>query len=221
MKVKKFILSCVAVFAVSSVCAQGPDYTQWYVQGHVGGQYTLGESSFGKLMSPNVLLGGGYTFNDLYGARFSLNAWQSCAGQADQAWNWKYVAPSIDGTFNITNYFGFDQPRLPIDILAIAGFGLNIAFDNDQAATANENLRTFYSKDGNYPGDVLEDIWTGTKAFLNFHFGLAGDYRFNDRWSVGIEVQSVAISDKYNSKKGTNLDWYFNATAGVKYFFND
>ena len=225
MKVKKFILSCLAAVAVFGLSAQEAEKTEnvfvphWYVQGQFGAQYTLGEVSFGKLMAPNAQLAGGYQFSELLGARFGINAWQSKAGQADARWSWGYVAPSLDGTFNITNAIcGYNPDRL-FSLNAIAGLGLNIAFGNGKAADANNDLMGYYSTKNLYPGDVLEYLWDGTKAFLNAHVGLGGDFRITDNLSAGIEVQAVTLSDKYNSKQAGNSDWYFNALAGVKYCF--
>lgn len=225
MKVKKFILSCLAAVAVFGLSAQEAEKTEnvfvphWYVQGQFGAQYTLGEVSFGKLMAPNAQLAGGYQFSELLGARFGINAWQSKAGQADARWSWGYVAPSLDGTFNISNAIcGYNPDRL-FSLSAIAGLGLNVTFGNGKAADANNDLMGYYSTKNLYPGDVLEYLWDGTKAFLNAHVGLAGDFRITDNLSAGVEVQIVTLSDKYNSKKAGNSDWYFNALAGVKYCF--
>ena len=49
----------------------------WYVQVQPGVQYTLGELSFGDLLSPNAQIAVGYQFDEVLGARLSLNAWQS------------------------------------------------------------------------------------------------------------------------------------------------
>lgn len=225
MKVKKFILSCLAAVAVFGLSAQEAEKTEnvfvphWYVQGQFGAQYTLGEVSFGKLMAPNAQLTFGRQFSELLGARFGVNAWQSKAGQADARWAWNYVAPSLDGTFNISNAIcGYNPDRL-FSLSAIAGLGLNVTFGNDKAATANDDLKASLSQTGNFPDDALEYLWDGTKAFLNGHVGLAGDFRITNNLSAGIEVQAVTLSDKYNSKQAGNSDWYFNALAGVKYCF--
>ncbi len=87
MKLNKVILSGVVALSCVSASAQEADKTvnvftpHWYAQAQIGGQYTLGEIGFGKLLSPNAQVGIGYNFNKVVGARFSLNAWQSKAGQ--------------------------------------------------------------------------------------------------------------------------------------------
>ena len=56
MRLKNFILSCLAVVAAFSVNAQEVEKTEnifkphWYLQGQIGAQYTLGEISFGDLI---------------------------------------------------------------------------------------------------------------------------------------------------------------------------
>ena len=108
MKIKNILLSGVVAMGCISASAQEADKTvnvfnpHWYVQAQVGGQYTLGEISFDKLLSPNAQLGLGYNFNKVVGARLSLNTWQSKAGQKVQnttyKWKWNYVAPMVDAT---------------------------------------------------------------------------------------------------------------------------
>ena len=115
MKLNKVILSGVVALSCVSASAQEADKTvnvftpHWYAQAQIGGQYTLGEIGFGKLLSPNVQVGVGYNFNQVVGARLTLNTWQSKAGQNvagnTYKWKWNYVAPMVDATFNLTNLF--------------------------------------------------------------------------------------------------------------------
>lgn len=78
MKIKNILLSGVVAMGCISASAQEADKTvnvfnpHWYVQAQIGGQYTLGEVGFGKLLSPNAQLGVGYNFNKVVGARFLL-----------------------------------------------------------------------------------------------------------------------------------------------------
>ena len=67
--------------------------------------------------------------------------------------------------------------------------------------------------------EPLAYLWDGTKVRLFGQFGLNGDFKINDNWSVGLELSANTLNDKYNSKKAGNWDWYFNALAGVKYNF--
>ena len=87
MKIKKTLLSAILVVCCSTVSAQDQQAKtefvfnpHWYVQAQFGAQYTLGEVSFGDLISPNAQVGLGYNFNPVVGARLAVNAWQSKGG---------------------------------------------------------------------------------------------------------------------------------------------
>ena len=45
--------------------------------------------------------------------------------------------------------------------------------------------------------------------------GLGLDFRLSDHVSLGLEGSANVLSDKYNSKKAGNADWYFNVMAGI------
>lgn len=188
-----------------------------YIQAQIGGQETIGELHFGDLLSPNAQLAVGYQWNPLFGARLAVNAWQSKAGQCfngnELKWKWNYVAPNIDFTFNLTNAFGGFNPNRVVDVNLIAGVGANIAFSNDEANKVNSQYKL-------NNGGILENIWDGTKCFFpTFRVGGAVDFRLTDNWKLGLEFTANTLSDKYNSKKAANTDWYLNGLVGVKYSF--
>lgn len=223
--IKKTLLSAILVAGCMTAAAQEQAKTEyvfnphWYVQAHVGGQYTLGEVGFGDLLSPNVQLGVGYNFNPVVGARFALDAWQSKAGSeinsSKYTWNWKYVAPTIDATFNLSNLIcGYNPERL-VSVGVFAGLGLNVGFSNDDAQDVNKKIIASYPA---YNGDqALRNLWDGTKVRLFGQLGANVDFRLDDQWKVGLELQANTLNDHYNSKKAGNADWYFNALVGVKY----
>ena len=234
MKIKNILLSGVVAMGCISASAQEADKTvnvfnpHWYVQAQIGGQYTLGEVGFGKLLSPNAQLGVGYNFNKVVGARFSLNAWQSKAGQkviSDGAtttykWKWNYIAPMVDATFNLTNLFCEYNPNRLVEVGVFGGIGANIAWGNNEAKDAREAiLATPGSKNlEGYDKTAmpLENLWTGSKARFVARVGANVDFRVSDRVKLGVELSANTLSDKYNSKKAGNPDWYFNALVGVK-----
>ena len=234
MKIKNILLSGVVAMGCISASAQEADKTvnvfnpHWYVQAQIGGQYTLGEVGFGKLLSPNAQLGVGYNFNKVVGARFSLNAWQSKAGQkviSDGAtttykWKWNYIAPMVDATFNLTNLFCEYNPNRLVEVGVFGGIGANIAWGNDEAADAQAAiLATPGSKNlEGYDKTAmpLENLWTGSKTRFVARVGANVDFRVSDRVKLGVELSANTLSDKYNSKKAGNPDWYFNALVGVK-----
>ena len=235
MKMKKTILSCLMLLAGISANAQEQKGTteyvfepHWYVQIQpLGAQYTLGEVSFGDLLSYNVQATVGRQFSKLWGARLAVNAWQSKAGSKfdiankEYKWKWNYVAPTIDATFNLSNaLFGFNPNRV-FDLSAFAGIGVNIGWGNSEAATADQAIRamgTLVGANGTTytTNRGLEYLWDGTKVRLMGQFGLMGDFKVSDKVSIGLELSANTLNDKYNSKKAKNWDWYFNALAGVK-----
>ncbi len=234
MKIKNILLSGVVAMGCISASAQEADKTvnvfnpHWYVQAQIGGQYTLGEVGFGKLLSPNAQLGVGYNFNKVVGARLSFNAWQSKAGQkviSDGAtttykWKWNYIAPMVDATFNLTNLFCEYNPNRLVEVGVFGGIGANIAWGNDEAKDAKEAiLATPGSKNlEGYDKTAmpLENLWTGSKARFVARVGANVDFRVSDRVKLGVELSANTLSDKYNSKKAGNPDWYFNALVGAK-----
>ena len=231
---KKLILSGLLFLGVLSAQAQAQQQgtteyefnPHWYVQIQpLGLQHTLGELDFGDLNHYNIQAAVGYNFNKVLGARVSVNGWSSKAGieikQADmrgydfkQEWKWNYIAPSLELTANLSNaLFGFNPNRL-FTLSGFVGIGANIAWHNDEAHSTYWNLASYFGREDS--NQNLEYLWSGTKTRLTGRGGLMGDFRINDRFSVGLEVNANVLNDKYNSKKAGNADWYFNALAGVK-----
>ena len=58
--------------------------------------------------------------------------------------------------------------------------------------------------------------WDGTKTRFVGRFGAYVDFNISRRVALGLELNANTTSDRYNSKKAGNADWYFNALAGVK-----
>jgi outer membrane protein OmpA-like peptidoglycan-associated protein len=158
------------------------------------------------------------------GARLAVNAWQSKAGSKigvyTYKWDWKYVAPSVDVTFNLSNLFCGFNPNRVFNFGIFGGIGANIGFDNDKAADAKAEIMADYPSKPNYyfwdDADNLAYLWSGTKVRLFGQAGITGDFKISDAVSVGLELSANTLNDKYNSKKAGNWDWYFNALAGVK-----
>ena len=229
MKLKNIMMTAVLAMGSLAASAQEAPKTEyvfnphWYVQAQVGAQYTLGEVKFGDLISPNFQIGVGRQFTSLWGARFSINAWQSKGGINEYSWtdgakvgkekyNWKFIAPQLDATFNLSNAIAGFNPNRTVSVGLLAGIGANIAFSNDDAvalaATADKH---------NHGSENLKYAWDGTKVRFLGRFGANVDFRIDDAWSIGVEATANVTTDKYNSKKAGNGDWYFNALVGVRY----
>ncbi|MDE5919756.1 MAG: OmpA family protein [Duncaniella sp.] len=224
MTIKKSLLTAAVALTGLAATAQGPaeeyEYVfnpHWYGQAQVGIQETLGEASFGDLLAPNAQLAAGYQFSPLFGARFSLNSWQSKASidfEGTHKWKWNYIAPMVDATFSLTNFIGGYNPERLVDVNVLAGLGVNIGYKNKEA----NNINAALSEAAGF-SPVLRNIWSGTKARFVFRMGAAVDFRVAEAWKVGLELQANVLPDGYNSKKAGNADWYFNGLVGVKYTF--
>ena len=231
MKMKKAILSCLMLVAGLTASAQEQKGTteyvfepHWYVQVQpLGVQYTLGETKFGDLLSYNVQAAIGRQFTQLWGARLAVNAWQSKGGShydfnnKDYNWKWNYIAPTIDGTLNLSNLIAGFNPNRVFNLTAFAGIGLNYAWKNG-ANEANAQIRQDLALPAG-ADDPLYYVNDWKKFRLVGQFGLIGDFKISDNWSINVEVAANTLSDSYNSKRAKNTDWYFNALAGVKYNF--
>lgn len=184
-----------------------------FMQLQGGAQYTLGEAKFGDLISPNVQFGLGYQFNPWFGARIAVNAWQSKGGfngkisdgtNGNIVYKYKYVAPTVDFMFNLSQAFCGYNPHRVFNVTALIGAGANVAFSNDEAQNVAAS------------GYKMQYLWEGTKVRPVGKAGLALDFRLSDAVSLGIEANANVLTDKYNSKKAGNCDWYFNGLAGIK-----
>ena len=185
-----------------------------------GAQYTLGEAKFGDLISPNVQLGIGYQFTPVFGMRLQANGWQSKGG-----WNgykatkdgtpytadykFKYVAPGLDFMFNLSNLFCGWNPNRMFNATAFIGGGANFAWGNDEVNEIAANIKDQRSY-------LLEYLWDGTKVRPFGRAGIDLEFKVSKAVSIMIEGNANITSDKYNSKKAGNADWYFNALAGLR-----
>lgn len=229
MKLKNILMSVVLLAGCLNASAQQSQAAEetrevfvphWYVQGQVGGQYTLGEVDFCDLISGNAQIAGGYNFTPVWGLRLAVNAWQSKGGTnlgylgyGDETWKYNYIAPTVDVTCDLANWIlGYNANRV-CNFGLLAGIGANIGWNNDDAANLKGKILTNAMQD---PAHQMSLLWNGAKARLNGKFGAYVDFKINRRLGVGLEVNCNTTTDNYNSKKAGNTDWYFNALAGIK-----
>ena len=220
------LLCACAMPAMAQASYTDKDGTEYTFKKHAfldlqgGAQYTLGEAKFGDLISPNVQLGIGYQFTPVFGMRLQANGWQSKGG-----WNgykatkdgtpytadykFKYVAPGLDFMFNLSNLFCGWNPNRVLNVTAFAGAGANIAWDNDEV---NELAATMK----NTSAYNLEYLWDGTKVRPYGRAGIDLEFKVSKSVSIMLEGNANITTDKYNSKKAGNADWYFNALAGLR-----
>ncbi len=225
MKINKILLAGAMLLSGASLMAQETvtEYTykpNWYIQGQIGGQETIGEASFGNLLSPNAQIAVGYNFNPYFGLRLAVNAWQSKGWMElnkptfDKGWKWNYVAPTIDAVLNLSNVFGGYKPNRLVDVDLLAGIGLNLGFSNGEAGNVSSELNALHA-------GPLEYLWSGTKTRFLGQAGVDVNFNVSKHVAVGIELMGNMLSDAYNSKRAGNPDFYVNALVGVKYTFGD
>ena len=216
-------LSTAAMAQATYTDKDGNEYTfkkHAFLDLQGGAQYTLGEAKFGDLISPNVQLGIGYQFSPVFGMRLQANGWQSKGG-----WNgykatkdgtpytadykFKYVAPGLDFMFNLSNLFCGWNPNRVFNATAFIGGGANFAWGNDEVNEIAANIKDQRSY-------LLEYLWDGTKVRPFGRAGIDLEFKVSKVVSIMIEGNANFTSDKYNSKKAGNADWYFNALAGLR-----
>lgn len=233
---KRILFSLFLAAGCLSASAQAEEMKEtvnphWYALGQVGVQADLGETSFGKLVSPSFQLGGGYQFNSLLGARFTLSGYQSKAGTSElgknYSWKWNYLTPEVDATLDLTNLIGGYKHRC-YSVGVFAGVGLNIAFNNGEAAKAQQQMVADHMPSGIPEVEqlfrsvaALSYLWDGSTARVTARGGANVDFHVTPRLDVGAEVSATTLRDTYNSRRAGNSDWYFNAFVGVKYHFGE
>ena len=216
-------LSTAAMAQATYTDKDGNEYTfkkHAFLDLQGGAQYTLGEAKFSDLISPNVQLGIGYQFSPVFGMRLQANGWQSKGG-----WNgykatkdgtpytadykFKYVAPGLDFMFNLSNLFCGWNPNRVFNVAAFVGGGANFAWGNDEVNEIAANIKDQH----NY---LFEYLWDGTKVRPFGRAGIDLEFKVSKSVSIMLEGNANITSDKYNSKKAGNADWYFNALAGLR-----
>ena len=230
MKLKTIFMSAALLAGCFTASAQQPQAADakpcngfaphWYVQAQIGGQYTLGEVKFGDLVSGNLQVAGGYNFTPVWGLRLALDTWQSKGGTdlsylglGEQTWKWNYIAPTVDVTCDLTNWILGYKPNRVCNFGLLAGIGANIGWNNDEA---NDLRAQILGRPFTDPAHQMVYCWDGTKTRFVGKVGAYVDFNISRRVALGLELNANATSDRYNSKKAGNADWYFNALAGVK-----
>ena len=176
----------------------------WYMQAQAGASYTVGEASFGDLISPAAGLYVGYQFTPLWGLRAGVSGWEAKGAWASpkEVYKYNYLQGNIDATLDLGNLFCKYNPKRFFNPYMFLGVGVNGAFNNDEAILINE------------AGHRLQYLWWKRKTTFVGRGGLGASLRLCDHVYLNLEANANVMSDHYNSKKAGNPDWQFNALAG-------
>lgn len=209
------VMLAAASFTGTGLSAQEKDndtgYDQfsghWFigVQGGVG--QTLGETTFGTLISPAASVSFGYQFTPVWGLRAGIGGWQAKGAVVDATstvYKYNYLQGSVDVMVDLCGIAGYKVSRA-VNPYIFAGVGVNGAFNNSEAQDLAPRL----------PEDNL--LWDGSKVLPVGRFGLGMGVRITDAVHFNIEVNGNFMGDSFNSKKGSAVDWQLGAMAGFTF----
>ena len=179
----------------------------WMIQTQGGISHTTGETTFGKLISPAAAVSFGYQFTPVWGLRAGLSGWEGKGAivYPREIYNFYYLQGNVDVTVDIVSIFdGYRAKRL-FNPYLFAGVGLAGGLNNDDAAGI-EMLQTSENS-------LLWDKFISPVG----RFGLGLDIRLCNSVYFNLEVNANMLSDKFNSKRGSLLDWQLHALAGLTF----
>ena len=188
----------------------------WNLKVQGGIAHTIGETSFGELISPAAQLSATYNFHHAMGVRVGLSGWQGKGSivMADEVYRFRYGQLSADYVLDLASLIGgFKHDRIVSPYL-FAGIGGAYGFDNKEVKPLKDNAAY---------ADQLPYYWDG-KAFVVGRFGAGVDFWITDGIALGLEADGNFFSDKLNSKdaiKGMLADWQLHLLAGVTFRLGD
>jgi len=160
-----------------------------------------------KLITPTASISFGAFFTPIIGARLHVNGIWNKGGYAenevDFKYNYKYTTINLDVMINLVNLIS-RRSYSPINVYFINGFGLNMAWNNEEAYAHKE---------------VLPYANNNTYFSHNIRFGAMIDYNITPNVCVNLEINGNSLDDRYNSKLSDHADWQFTAQLGVVYKF--
>ena len=211
MKKLTLVTALLAAFAFS---AKAQEFEPGlYLQFQGGAAYDLGESTICKLISPAAQVGIGYRFNEVFGARISVNGWQArnYTSGSEILYKYRFVQPALDLQFDLGNLFAGWNPDRVFNTYWFIGAGAPVGFDNADAIDLAKS------------GEKLSLLWEPTKVFWGARTGLGADIRITDHIAFNLELNANMYPDTFNSKKAVDIapgpDWRFNALAGFTFRF--
>lgn len=205
---KKIFLAATAAFVALSGFAQEKAIKNygfgdnWFIQGQIGGSYTLSEghkeADFADLLSPHVALSVGKHFSPVAGARLQVAGWEAKTYRTwkDKTDKYNYIQTNLDGLLNLTNLFSTYQGDRAFNLYGIMGIGYVHTFADGEKGIGTQN-------------SIIPRV------------GLQADFRLADNLSLNLEAAGNLMSDNFN---GVVVKGKYDATAnvlvGLTYRFN-
>lgn len=179
----------------------------WYIQVQGGVGQTVGETSFGSLISPSAAFNFGYRFTPVWGLRAGLSGWQGKGAVLGptEVYRYSYLQGSVDVTADICGIFSGYREGRSLSPYLFAGVGVNGGFNNSEANSLS----------GRFPEDNL--LWSGRSILPAGRFGLGTGIRITDAVHFNVEVNANILGDRFNSKRGSAVDWQLGALAGFTF----
>ena len=214
---RKPILAVVALLMMAGVASaqqSKSDQTlefrpHWSLRVQGGAAYTVGEASFGKLVSPAAQISVAYDFHHAMGVRVGVSGFQGKGGVADGAdiYGFRFAQLNADYVLDLASIIGgFKHDRL-VSPYVFAGIGGAYGFDNVEASQMKVK----------HP-DNLNGVWEKAPFFAG-RAGLGADLWLTQNVSLGLELNANYYGDKFNSNTNDNGDWQLNSLFGMKLRF--
>ena len=160
-----------------------------------------------QLITPTASISFGAFFTHYMGARLHVNGLWNQGGYDGNGlnfkYNYKYTTINLDMMTNVVNLITRRDYSV-VNVYIINGFGLNMAWDNEDACAHQ---------------DVLPYAYDNTCFSHNVRLGLMVDYNITRNFCVNLEVCGNSLGDRYNSKLSNHTDWQLTAQLGVAYRF--
>ena len=174
-----------------------------------GAAYTVGETTFNKLISPAAAGTLGWQFSPALGARLVAGGWQgkgAALGSGTEVYAFNYLLGGADLTLNLANLFaGYKHDRVFSPYFFLGG-GALMGFRNGANSVKSVT-----------PSAYFEYLWSGKKIMPAGRTGIGADIRLSDVVALTLEANMEVTSDHFNSKKAGNPDFQINALAGLKF----
>lgn len=188
------ILFCLVAFSVLGHAQQQSAFQpEWSVEGQAGGSYTLGEGSFGRMLSPAFSVNVGYRFSEPVGIRLGIGGFSGKGYVAEQAayHNYNYIRTQADV---IIHSFGTVR-----NLYTLAGIGLLVGTSNGTVASQRS--------------------WKAPQAFAAGRFGVGYHFPVGHNMAVTAEAVYHLLPDALNSVHNGTPGGDVQALVGFHYTF--